>query len=183
MNTRFPGGILLHSTDANGMNEPRPQDVQGQEPVPDAVAREVDRACDQDATGKTGDHFKSRRKLFEEVDKLIRGRVREILPSLTLEFKQQLDKDLGLEVMRQRVNRVSTGLSKDLDAITARLEPELREGVDLFLDRIKTSAADAVVRSFERRVTRLVVKECARQFQRFVTDTVAVKTKKQPRKG
>ena len=67
-------------------------------------------------------------------------------------------------------------------------EVEIAKGDRIYKEE---DAADAVVRSFERRVTRLVAKECARQFQRFVTDTVEVKavpsskkkTKKQPRKG
>lgn len=151
-----------------------------------AAITEAQRACGDDPTNKTQDHFKARRKLFEEVDRQIKGRVREVLPEVTLEFKRELDKSLGLAALRDRVQRVSDGISKDLTQISARTQTVVEERMDALLKRVQVDAADAVVLAFTRRVTELVAKECARQIAALMQGkegAPAVKKKKVKKRG
>jgi len=144
--------------------------------IPD-VEREVATACSDSPAQKTQDHFRSRRQLFEEVDRLIRGRVREVLPGITLEFKQQLDKDLGLEALRVRVRQVTTGLEKDLKAVSGQVETLISARVDALLQRVEEEASDAVILAFTERAQRLVSVEVARQIAKLLTVTSPNKTR------
>jgi hypothetical protein len=132
-------------------------------PIPEAVAAEALRACDDSPSNKEAEHFVTRRKLFAEVDRLIRGRVRDVLGDVVLEHKQELDKSLGLEALRKRVERVADGVGKDLDAISQQLEDLMRGRVEALLQQVQAEAADAVVKAFQERVRGLVAKECGEQ--------------------
>lgn len=136
--------------------------------VPQAVAAEVARACDDSPSGKQAEHFATRRKLFAEVDRLIRGRVHEVLGDVVLERKQELDKSLGLDALRKRVERVADGVGKDLDAISQQLEDLMQGRVEALLQQVQAEAADAVLKAFEKRVRGLVAKECGEQLARVL---------------
>lgn len=120
-------------------------------------------ACDDSPSNKTQDHFKTRRKLFEEVDRLIRGRVREVLPVVTLEFKRQIDKDLGLDALRARVARVADGVSKDLDALGRQVETLSRARVEELFQGLEREVADTILAMFLRKAGVLVAKEVGKQ--------------------
>lgn len=136
--------------------------------IPTAVATEALRACDDSPSGKQAEHFVTRRKLFAEVDRLIRGRVRDVLGDVVLEHKRELDKSLGLDALRKRVERVADGVGKDLDAISQQLEDLMAQRVEALLKQVQTEAADAALKAFERRITALVAKECAKQLARVL---------------
>lgn len=138
------------------------------------VAAEIERLTSDSPANKTGEHFKSRRKLFEEVDRLIRGRVREILPGVTLEFKQQIDKDLGLDALRLRVQRVSAGIDQSLNEIELRWQRETSKRVDAMLERIEVDSADAVIEAFSKRVTAITAKENAKENAKEVAKQLEV---------
>ena len=120
-------------------------------------------ACSDDPSSKETEHYRSRRKLFAEVDRLIRGRVKEVLPVVTLEFKQQIDKDLGLDALRDRVRRVANGVSKDLDALEEHVETSAKKRVDELFVRLSEETADAMLAMFVSKATVLVGKEVGRQ--------------------
>lgn len=132
--------------------------------VPEAVVAEVEKVCSSSLFGKTQDHFNSRRKLFEEVDRLIRGRVREALPDITLEFKRELDRELGLEALRQRVNTLATGIGKDVERVSKQFE----ELLQLRIAQIMADAAEAITKAFAERCTAIVAEEVGRQLGRLL---------------
>lgn len=136
--------------------------------IPDDVAAEIETVCSDGVAGKTPEHFKSRSKLFEEVDRHIRACVRNALPRVTLEFKKQLDKDLGLDALRARVKRVSDGVSEDLGGIERQVELYKGQRIEALLTRFGQDASDRVVKAFDKRVTSLVSKEVARQLARIL---------------
>lgn len=151
----------------------RPAAFDGHRAEPDEaphprVVREMAKACSDSTVDKEEAHYAARRKLFAEVDKLIRGRVREVLGDVVLEHKQELDKSLGLVALRKRVERVADGVGKDLDAISQQLEDLMAGRVETLLKSVEADAADAVVKAFDRRVTGLVAKECAKQLARVL---------------
>lgn len=165
-NTRCPGFVAYFSD------------------VATEVETEVETACSDSPSGKTQEHFKSRRKLFEEVDRLIRGRVREVLPGITLEFKQQIDKDLGLDALRVRVQRVADGVSKDTDALSTRLAREVGERVDGLFERLEQEVSDTILAMFVRKAGVLVAKEVGKQIGQLLARPPAAppaRTKKKKR--
>ena len=149
----------------------------GWRPAVDAVETEGLRACDDSPSNKTQDHYKTRRKLFEEVDRLIRGRVREVLPGVTLEFKQQIDKDLGLDALRDRVRRVADGVSKDADALEEHVETSAKKRVDELFARLEQEVADGILARLLKRVSLIVTREVAHQLARILTQPLKRTTK------
>lgn len=149
--------------------------AEASEEVPEAVATEVVTACSDDPTNKSHDHFRTRRKLFEEVDRLIRGRVRAVLPEVTLEFKQQIDKDLGLDALRRRVNTLADGVNKtadgvaaDLEAVRQQMETMLQQRADQMVQAICEDAASKALEIFTNRAQALVAKEVGHQIGRLL---------------
>ncbi len=135
----------------------------GEEPVASAVEAEALAACDDDPSNKTSEHFTSRRRLFQEVDRLIRGRVREVLPGVTLEFKQQIDKDLGLDALRARVQRVAAGIEKDVDRLSGEVCARADARVEKLFERLEQEVADTLLAMFVSKATVIVAKEVGRQ--------------------
>lgn len=143
--------------------------------VPPAVAAEMKTACDDVPGGKTQDHFKARRLLFAEVDRQIRARVKAILPDITLEFKQQIDQEMGLDALRRRVRtlgdniqKTADGVAQDAERVSQQLEAMLNTRVEQLLARIEQEAADAVVGTFTKRVQAIVAKEVGAQMTRIL---------------
>ena len=134
-------------------------------------------ACSNDPSNKTQDHFKSRRVLFQEVDRLIRGRVREVLPGVTLEFKQQIDKDLGLDALRDRVRRVTDGITKDIEAISGRASIVAENRMDLLFTRLEQEVADTILDMFAKKAGAIVAKEVGSQLARILAQPLKRTTK------
>lgn len=131
-----------------------------------AVAAEMATACDDNPTGKKAEHFATRNKLFAEVDRQIRARVRVILPEVTLEFKQQIDRDLGLDALRQRVDTLAAGIGKTADKVSAdaaALSDQFETLLDQRIKQLLTEASDQVIAAFEQRVERLVAHVVGKQ--------------------
>ncbi len=145
--------------------------------VPDPAEAEALSACDDSPGNKTADHYASRRKLFAEVDRLIRGRVKEVLPGVTLEFKRQIDKDLGLDALRLRVQRVAAGVEKDVEDLSGRASIVARERVDALFERLGEEVADTMLATFAERATAIVAKEVARQLARILAQPLKRTTK------
>lgn len=145
------------------------------------VAEETFVAMNDDPVGKAPEHFQSRRALFAEVDKLIRGRVREILPTITLEFKEKLDKDLGLDALRGRVQRITDGIRKDTDRLGERFEQAVSDRAEAVLAKIAGDLTDKTLEAFDERVQRIVAREVARQL-RAIGEAVSRHPPKKKRK-
>jgi hypothetical protein len=133
------------------------------DPLPEPIAHELRAAVSSNPGEKQPEHWNSRRVLFTEVDRLIRGRVRDVIGDVVLEFKQELDRDAGLDALRKRVERVADGVAKDVDALSKQVETLHRASVERLLRELQVDAANDVARSFERKVTALVAKEVGKQ--------------------
>lgn len=134
------------------------------------VAAELQTVVDPSPGNKTREHYQSRRMLFSEVDRLIRGRVRAVLPDITLEFKQELDQALGLDALRKRVQRVHDGIAKEADG----LEGALAERLDALLAKAMGDASNAIIKALGEQVTEMVANECGLQIASLLRTSAIV---------
>lgn len=162
--------------------------------VPDDVARELETACNNVPTGKTQDHFKARRTLFHAVDSQIRARVKAVLPDVTLEFKQQIERDLGLDALRRRVHTVADSVDKEAQRIEGQLDALIVKRLDELFTRLERDTAGQIMGKFVERQQSIVAEEVGRQIGRLLAPkigrarvdreeyTVRVQPKKKARK-
>lgn len=154
---------------------PAPEYPPPEADVPEDVARELGTACNDVPTGKTQDHFKARRVLFQAVDSQIRARVKAVLPEITLEFKQQIDRDLGLDALRKRVqtlaasvNNQADQVSRDAGAVTEQFEALVRQRVEQLFEQIGNELTAGFLTRFTERAQAIVAKEVGLQMTRLL---------------
>jgi hypothetical protein len=159
---------MKHYPGEPGFDAGCPQWIPEGAPIDPQVAREMHTALDDNPAGKTQDHFKARRVLFEQVSRQIRAVVKDLLPAVTREFKQQLDRELGLDALRKRVDAVADNVARDAESVSGSLSAQLDLRVEQLLARIEEEAGDAVVAAFTKRAQALIAKEVGAQMTRLL---------------